>query len=53
MSMDQVFRRALKRYEKAVRAHEFLGSQPPEDRPSIEEEFQAARLALIRMVEGG
>lgn len=38
----------LERYEKAVRAHEMLGAQDPEDWPGIEEEYKAAKAGLLK-----
>lgn len=38
----------LERYEKAVRAHEMLGSQDPEDWPGIEEEYESAKAELLK-----
>lgn len=38
----------LERYEKAVRAHEMLGAQDPEDWPGIEEEYESAKAELLK-----
>lgn len=38
----------LKRFEKAVRAHEMSGAQDPEDRPGIEEEYESAKAELLK-----
>lgn len=38
----------LERYEKAVRAHEMLGAQDPEDWPGIEEEYKSAKAELLK-----
>lgn len=38
----------LERYEKAVRAHEMLGTQDPEDWPGIEEEYESAKAELLK-----
>lgn len=38
----------LERYEKAVRAHEMLGAQDPEDWSGIEEEYKAAKAELLK-----
>lgn len=38
----------LKRFEKAVRAHEMLGAQDPEDWPGIEEEYESAKAELLK-----
>ena len=40
-------REALENFEKAVRAHEMIGAQDPEDRPGIEEEYKAAKAELL------
>ena len=37
---------ALENFEKAVRADEMCGSQDPEDRPGIEEEYLKAKEEL-------
>ncbi|AFR51954.1 hypothetical protein ECBP1_0003 [Escherichia phage ECBP1] len=39
--------KALERYEKAVRAHEMLGAQDPEDWPGIEKEYESAKAELL------
>lgn len=39
---------ALERYEKAVRAHEMLGAQDPEDWPGIEKEYESAKAELLK-----
>lgn len=46
--MSMAYKKALQRFEDAVRAHEFLGGQPPEDRPAIEREYEEARVAIVR-----
>ncbi|ATS92466.1 hypothetical protein St11Ph5_00002 [Escherichia phage St11Ph5] len=38
----------LERYEKAVRAHEMLGAQDPEDWSGIEEEYESAKAELLK-----
>lgn len=38
----------LERYEKAVRAHEMLGTQDPEDWSGIEEEYESAKAELLK-----
>ena len=38
----------LERFEKAVRAHEMLGAQDPEDWPGIEEEYESAKAELLK-----
>lgn len=38
----------LERYEKAVRAHEMLGAQDPEDWPGIEKEYESAKAELLK-----
>lgn len=38
----------LERFEKAVRAHEMVGAQDPEDRPGIEEEYESAKAELLK-----
>ena len=38
----------LERYEKAVRAHEMLGTQDPEDWSGIEEEYESAKVELLK-----
>lgn len=40
-------REALENFEKAVRAHEMVGAQDPEDRPGIEEEYETAKAELL------
>lgn len=40
--------KALERYEKAVRAHEMLGAQDPEDWPGIEKEYESAKAELLK-----
>ena len=40
-------REALENFEKAVRAHEMIGAQDPEDRPGIEEEYETAKAELL------
>lgn len=39
---------ALERFEKAVRAHEMLGTQDPEDWPGIKEEYEYAKAELLK-----
>lgn len=38
----------LERFEKAVRAHEMLGAQDPEDWSGIEEEYESAKAELLK-----
>ena len=38
----------LERYEKAVRAHEMLGAQDPEDWPGIKKEYECAKAELLK-----
>lgn len=38
---------ALENFEKAVRAHEMVGAQDPEDRPGIEEEYEIAKAEML------
>ena len=37
---------AISRFDKAVRNHEMMGAQRPEDREIIEEEYNIAKLKL-------
>lgn len=39
---------ALERFEKAVRAHEMLGAQDPEDWPGIEKEYESAKAEMLK-----
>jgi hypothetical protein len=45
---DMVFRRALAKFEKAVRAHEFKGASPPADWPIIQRDYEKSKADLIR-----
>ncbi len=38
----------LERFEKAVRAHEMLGAQDPEDWSGIEKEYESAKTELLK-----
>lgn len=49
---DPIFRKALSRFERATRADEMSGSRPPSEWNAITDEYNAAKTALIRMVEG-
>jgi hypothetical protein len=41
------YKQALARFEQAVRDHEMMGSQMPEDHKQIENEYHMAKNALI------
>jgi hypothetical protein len=43
--------RALTRFERAVEARAFKGSQPPEDHAGIEREYEIAKAALISKLD--
>jgi hypothetical protein len=42
------FTRKLLRFEKAVREHEWKGSQPPEDWSIIDKNYEDAKKAVLR-----
>lgn len=42
--------RAISRFEKAVREHAWLGSQPPQTWPQIEDEYLKAKTGLERAI---
>lgn len=44
-------RRAMKRFEKAVRAHAFRGAQPVEDWEDIDREFNNAKRELANYLQ--
>lgn len=44
-------RRAINKFEAAVRAHEISGAQPPEDRPLIEAEYLVAKQKLEDVIQ--
>ena len=44
-------RGALNRFEDAVREHAWMGAQPPEDHPEIQQRFDRARLKLLEYLQ--
>lgn len=49
--MPAGYKQALKRFEEAVRAHEMIGAQMPEDHAGIEKEYEAAKAAIVRKLQ--
>lgn len=45
--MSNGYKAALKRFEEAVRAHAFKGTQPPGDWPLIDKEYEDAKRVLV------
>jgi len=45
--MSNGYKKALTRFEEAVRSHEMRGAQMPEDQPRIEKEYDEAKQAII------
>jgi hypothetical protein len=45
--------KALKRFEYAIRKDEFKGGKPPEERETIEAEYQTSRDVLIVSIRRG
>lgn len=43
--------RMLDKYEKAIREHELMGSQHPEDQESIQICYDAEKLKIKRMIQ--
>lgn len=43
----------LSRFERAVRAHEMMGAQHPDDHGRIESEYRAAKKALLGRIARG
>lgn len=49
--MSNGYKQALQRFEDAVRAHEMIGAQHPEDHAAIEREYEQAKAALVRKLQ--
>ncbi len=50
MSISELSRDAMTRFEKAVRAHAFKWASTPEDHEEIELEYLAAKIALRKRI---
>lgn len=42
--------KAIKRFERAVERHAFMGAQMPHEHPAIEQEYGAAKASLLRKI---
>lgn len=49
--MSNGYKRALERFEIAVRQHEMMGAFPPEDHRLIEREYEASKRTLITKLQ--
>lgn len=45
-------KQVITRFERAVRAHEMKGAQPPEDHEAIEKELEEAGKLIYQFCEG-
>lgn len=45
-------KQAISSFERAVRAHEMMGAQPPEDHEAIERDLEKASLDLHQLCAG-
>ena len=51
--MSPSTRRALTRFERAVRAHAFKGAHMPEEHEAIEREYKMAKATVERLIGRG